>query len=307
MNKGKQQLLMARHKTRKTTSQQRNTYMNRKKSPFPSKIPHVLNHLPALLCLLAVSLVTANADDATAMKASGPTFTRNRPDLAVSPAPFTTNGIPDLVPASWIIEAVRQKAADRWPVFAIGKPIPCSDRAGKLVGYQVPVAIRTNHFPDLLTPPPASEITRNDLQTRQLWESTNYWTFFVSARQSLYPVPQYGEGLPPFLVTYHKAVELAKAQLGSADVQLAHYYALGPFGSHYDFVGNSKRILVDARNLRDREVALGEDSFANPNGTVANNVVTNSPEANEILRRDYERRSSEAWAKISSNNQEKGN
>jgi hypothetical protein len=182
-----------------------------------------LVQLPVLLWLMVVLVLPANADETTAKKVSERKFTRDNPSLAVSPAPFSTNGIPDLVPGSWIIEAVRQKAAERFATFAIGKPIPSSDPAGKLVGYQVPVAVGTNRFPDVLTPPPASEIAPNDLHSTQLWETEHYWTFFVSARHTRYPVPQFGQGLPPFLVTYHKAVELAQAKLGAADIRIAHY------------------------------------------------------------------------------------
>jgi hypothetical protein len=70
---------------------------------------------------------------------------------------------------------------------------------------------------------------------------------------------------------------------------------------------SGRRIVVNASNLRVREVAAGEDPFAIPNGTVAKTVVTNSPAVSESLRRDYERRASEAWDKISIKNQEKGN
>ena len=185
------------------------------------------DHFTLLLCIYAASAISILAVDPP-QPHSERRFTRNQVSLAVSAAPFLTNGILDLVPQSWVIEAVKQKAAERWTVFSIGTPIPCSDSEGQLIFYHVPVAVGTNHFPDVLTPPPAAEISSNDLYNIELWGAPDYWTFDVSARRSYYPIPHYGGGLPPFLVTYYKALELAEQRLNDSHIQLAHYYATGP-------------------------------------------------------------------------------
>jgi hypothetical protein len=234
-------------------------------------------------------------------------YTRHDPSLAVIPAPVSTNGVPDLVAREWIIQAVRQIANTRWPTFAIGTPIPCSNIEGKLVCYHVPVAIRTNHFPDLLTPPAASEISPNDLHNGELWGVADYWTFEVSARRSRYPVPQYGGGLPPYLVTYHKAVQIAQTELNDPHVQVVHYYTIGPSEEYYDFVTSSGgRVLINARNLRCHEIHIGVDPFATSNATNRNAATSSDIEKRDSLQRDYERQAGEAWDKIS-NNIRKGN
>jgi len=216
-------------------------------------------------------------------------FTRNDPALAVLSAPVSTNGVPDLVAKELIIEAVRQIANTRWTTFAIGTPIPCSDIEGTVLCYHVPVAIGTNAFPTLLTPPSASEICSTDLFTGELWGVEDYWTFDVSARRSYYPIPHYGGGLPPFLVTYHKAVELAQNRLHGSHVQLAHYYAIGLTEEYYDFVTPSGgRVLINARNLRCQESQSGVDPFAASTVTNANPASSTDIEEGESLKRDYQ-------------------
>jgi hypothetical protein len=234
-------------------------------------------------------------------------YTRNDPALAVLPAPASTNGVPDLVAKEWIIEAVRQIANTRWTTFAIGTPIPCSDIEGHLIFYQVPVAIDTNAFPTPLTPPGASEISSSDLLLPELWGVGDYWTFDVSARRSYYPVPHYGGGLPPFLVTYHKAVELAQKRLNDSHVQVARYCVVGLDEEYYDLVTPSGgRVLINARNLRCQEIQSGVAPFAASDVTKRNAAASVTIENRESLKRDYQRQAGEAWDRIS-NNIQKGN
>lgn len=251
------------------------------------------------LCFYAALPISTGAADLSAQTVSEPRYTRDQPSLAVSAAPFATNGVPDIVPHSWITEAVRQEAGQRWPVFAIGTPIPCSDSEGKLICYQVPVAVGTNHFPDILTPPPAAQFSLEDLHTPELWATSNYWTFEVAARRSYYPIPHYGGGLPPFLVTYHKAFQLAQAALNDSRVRLAHYYARRPAEEFYDFATESgRRVLIDAGNLRCYEIVPGQDPFA-ALGKVTATRPPGTEEQRAALQHDYQRAAAQGWEQIS--------
>jgi hypothetical protein len=128
-------------------------------------------------------------------------YTRDMASLAVSAPPFVTTNNTDLVPMKWVAEAVSQAASQRWTNFAVGQPIPCCNIRGQLIAYQVPVAVGTNRFPNILTAPPATEVSFDDLHTPQLWAVSDFWTFDVAAHRSHYPIPDYGPGLPPLLVT----------------------------------------------------------------------------------------------------------
>jgi hypothetical protein len=228
-------------------------------------------------------------------------YTRNDKSLVVAFAPYTTNGIPDLVPMGWIFKAVRAAAGNRWTNYSIGAPIPCVDTEGKLVSYQVPVRVGTGPFPEVLSPPPASEISPQDLRSRSLWRIPDYWTFVVSARRSQYPVPVYGEGLPAFLVTFHKAAETARSKLADPHVALAHYYWLGHNGECYDFVAESgRRVLVNALTLQIQEIPRGVDPFgarAAP-APAARSTSVNSGQDGEISKHNYERQVKEEWDSI---------
>ncbi len=227
-------------------------------------------------------------------------YTRSEPALAVSAPPASADAIPDLVPKSWIIEAVKEQAQNRWSVYAIGTPIPCSDAEGKLICYQVPVIVGADRFPETLTPPPASEVAAVNLRSRELWGIPDYWTFVVSAKRAHYPIPAFGEGLPAFLVTYHKAVELAQTRLADSRVRVAHYYSLGHNGDYFGFIAESGRqLLINAHTLQVYEFPAGADIFDSGKGANANGIVTKSAAESENIRRDYESRASEAWAKIS--------
>jgi hypothetical protein len=252
-----------------------------------------------LLCMCVPFAASVGAADRHVEAASEARFTRNQQALAVSPAPFATNGLSNLVPRSWVVEAVRQQASQRWPVFAIGTPVPCSNGEGELICYQVPVAVGTNRFPDLLTPPPAGQVSPADLHTPGLWAVSQYWTFDVSARKSYYPVVHFGGGLPPFLVTYHKARQLAQAALNSSEVQLKHYSARRPAEEYYEFAADSgRRVLINARSLRSQELARGQAPFARA-GKAATAPAPVTAEQRAALKQDYQRKAGDAWNKIS--------
>jgi hypothetical protein len=282
-------------------------YSGQLSSPFKGRILANAINLILLLFFCTKLEMSVCANDASSKTNSEHRFTRDKPSLAVSAAPFTTNAISDLVPKSWVIEAVKQKASERWAAFAIGTPIPCSDTEGKLIYYHVPVAIGTNHFPELLTPPAASDISSDDLRSGELWGAADYWTFDVSARRSYYPIPHYGGGLPPFLVTYHKAVEVAQTKLNDSHLKLAHYYVIGPTEEYYDFVTPSGgRVLINARNLRCHEIPSGVNPFATSDVATTNAASSISIDERENLKRDYQRQAREEWDKIGANIQ-KGN
>jgi len=122
----------------------------------------------------------------------------------------------------------------------------------------VPVAVGTNGFPNVLTPPPATEISFDQLHGAQLWGVSEYWTFDVAASRSHYPIPQYGPGLPPLLVTYHKAAEAAKERCAGAQLKFGHYYALAPTEQYYEFVSASgSNVVINARTLHICDTPLG--------------------------------------------------
>lgn len=162
-------------------------------------------------------------------------FSRFEAQNAVSPPLADTSGIPDLVPPSMIIAAATLEAEKRWQVFSVGDPIPCSGGDGKLFAFEVPVAIKQPTFPPILTPLPASQVTDETMHLRDLWAADTYWTFVVSAREADFPVPTYHEGLPPFLVTYHKAAAIARQAMSTQYVTLDSYYWLGHRGNFYLF------------------------------------------------------------------------
>ena len=178
------------------------------------------------------------------------TLTRNDPAFAIPILTPETAGVEGLVSIGLIEEAVRLKAEKRWDNFSIGMPIPCSDDSGKLLAYHVPVHIDSVDFPITLTPLPASEITRANLSNPNLWGASEYWTFVVSAREADYPIPLHYQGLPPYLVTYHKATEIAQNQLIDSEVSLTKYYCLGHRGDFFEYSNYSgDTVLINAHTL----------------------------------------------------------
>ena len=178
------------------------------------------------------------------------TLTRNDPALAIPILTPETAGVEGLVSIGLIEEAVRLKAEKRWDDFSIGMPIPCSDDGGKLLAYHVSVHIGSVDFPTTLTPLPASEITKTDLFNPHLWGTSEYWTFVVSAREADYPIPLHYPGLPPYLVTYHKATEIAQSQSIDSKISLTKYYCLGHRGDFFEYSTYSgDTVLINAHTL----------------------------------------------------------
>ena len=178
------------------------------------------------------------------------TLTRNNPAFGVPILTPETIGVEGLVSNALIEKAVQLKAEKRWDDFSIGTPIPCSDDGGKLLAYHVPVHIGSVDFPTTLTPLPASEITKANLFNPHLWGTSEYWTFVVSAREADYPIPLHYPGLPPYLVTYHKATEVAQSQLIDSKVSLTKYYCLGHQGDFFEYSTYSgDTVLINAHTL----------------------------------------------------------
>jgi hypothetical protein len=227
-------------------------------------------------------------------------FTRDMASLEVSAPSFVTTNSTDFVPWKWITEAVRQAASERWTNFAVGQPIPCCNLAGQLICYQVPVVIGTNRFPNILTAPPATEVSLDDLHTPQLWAVSDFWTFDVAAQRSYYPIPHYGPGLPPFLVTYHKAAELAQQKLASTRITIGHYYALAPTEQYYEFVSPSgSNVVINARTLHISDSPIGVSRPDARSTAVSTNLEIKQKIEN--LKHEHEREAQEAWDRITNN------
>lgn len=176
------------------------------------------------------------------------TYTRYDPRLAVEAPVPSTNGVRGLVSLDMVRAAVILEAEQRWSQFAIGTPIPCADDNGRLVAYQVPVAINQASFPPV-TGVPARELSSAALHDPALWATDQFFTFVVSARDSDYPVPVFSEGLPAFLVTINGAAATAHRQLGG-EVALRTYYWLGRSGGFFEFGDSRGRtVLVDGVSL----------------------------------------------------------
>jgi len=162
-------------------------------------------------------------------------YTRNDPRFTAPVFKANIRDVNDLVDPNLVVVATEIQCEKRWKTFAIGKPIQCCDDNGKLVCYHVPVAVEVNEFPELLTPPPPNEVSLTAIKDPDLWGANEFWTFVVSARETDYPIPLHYPGLPPYLVTFHKAAEEARQTLAAKSVTFSKYYSLGHRGDFYQF------------------------------------------------------------------------
>jgi len=227
-------------------------------------VAQIVAHLVLVLLLLTAGATAAEEEearkpaetpDSARVALSGTervkTYTRSDKTLLPELPACTTEGITDLVPMNLVLAAVRQRAAGRWDEYAVGDPIPCANDEGLLVCYQVPVALGTSEFPEVLAPPPAAEITELDLSNPDLWGVGQFWTFVVSSRYSDYPIFVHFQGLPPVLVTHSKALQAAKDILNVAGVNLERYVSRGHAGCYYVFQApNGSEVTLDAYTLR---------------------------------------------------------
>lgn len=222
------------------------------------------------------------------------TFTRNERALAPIIPTCTTENIADLVPLGLVRAAVRIRADARWAKYAIGDPIPCADDTGAVVCYHVPVAIATTSFPQVLSAPPAAEVSAADLCKARLWGVGEFWTFVVSARESDYPICHHYQGLPPILVTYHKALALADQLLSGrrSSTRLIHYVSRGHAGTYYIFAGpNDMQICLDAYTLKERPRHL-------PTGVRSGRAEAATDTELAARRSAYRKEAQEAWTAI---------
>jgi hypothetical protein len=165
-------------------------------------------------------------------------------------------GIADPVPLSIVQAAVRQRAAARWETYALGEPIPCSDEAGRLTCWQVPVALGVERFPDLEARAVSPETPGPDGSDSDLWGIDRFWTFVVSASYSDYPVFVHYQGLPPLLATFSPARRRAGKILGTDAPTLVRYVFRGQAGSAYVFAApDGRTATLDAETLAERAVS----------------------------------------------------
>lgn len=177
----------------------------------------------------------------------------------LAPPRCDTAGMADLVPVPIVQAAARQRASARWETFALGEPIPCSDEAGRLTCWQVPVALGTERFPDLEPPAVAGESADSDP-----WGVDRFWTFVVSARYADYPVFVHYQGLPPLLATFRPARQKAGKMLGTDAPALVRYVFRGQAGTAYVFAApDGRTATLDAETLEER-AGFGVRSDAPP-------------------------------------------
>ena len=215
--------------------------------------------LAAVFLVLLFSSVALSQDEqenlpaprkSVADETSTAVYTRHDSAYAVKRLALTSRNAETAVSNDLVRAAVGMLAAERWKQYAIGQPIPCSDDNGALIAYQVPVAINTSKFPKVLTPLPADQITTTSLSNPRIWGADKYWTFVVSAHETDFPVPVYGPGLPPYLVTYHKAQKIARLYLNACEVDLTNYYTLGHRGDFFEFRNSiQETVLINAYTL----------------------------------------------------------
>lgn len=245
-----------------------------------------------LAFVLSLSWAASAADIGTRAEADG-SYNRHEQSLTIVPPIPGTNATLGLAPQSCIIEAVREAASKRWAAFAIGKPIACCDIAGQLICYQVPVLLGTNVFPNILTAPPALEVRIDDLHNAQLWGANDYWTFTVAAHTNHYPIPHFGPGLPPLLVTHHKAAELAKQLLSAKAPLLTRYYALAPTEQFYQFDSPSgSNLVLNARTLSICDFSAARRVGAGPALSITETENIRS------LQDEQQRQAQKAWDAI---------
>lgn len=193
----------------------------------------------------------ANANQA--LSTSKGDYTRNDVAFGVTPLQYEQDASAKAISTEMLKAAITLQAEQRWSLFSIGPAIPCCDDNGKLFAYHVPVAPGRSHFPSVLTPVPSHEIQDGSLRDRSLWGVRDYWTFVVSAREADFPIPVYYQGLPPFLVTYHKAGEVAREYLADSALLFSRYYCLGHRGDFFEFRSpGGATVLINAHTLENK-------------------------------------------------------
>jgi hypothetical protein len=216
-------------------------------------------------------------------------YTRDATSLICKYPSYEKPETDNYLPLNLIRTAVQKKADARWSEYAIGEPIPCCDYKGKLVCYQVPVALMTREFPKVLTAPPAREINESDLHSADLWAISEFWTFVVSARESDYPIFVHYQGLPPILVTYSKAQEVAQNILHTSELELLKYVSMGHDGDYYLIESmEGQQVALDAYTLDNKtEIVLRRMHEAGE----ANQTSADSFEVQNL----YQEQVREAW------------
>ena len=201
-------------------------------------------------------------------------------------------GIADPVPMSVVREAVRQRADVRWAKYAVGEPIPCADENGRLVCWQVPVALDVDCFPDSRVVPSAEALAGEDLANPRWWGISEFWTFVVSASYSDFPIFVHYEGLPPAWVTSRLAAQKAQQALGVAAVELVRYVFLGRPGAYYVFEApDGRTISIDADTLQERSPAKS--------GSIPGGGSPSLPDKSiEEGKATYRNQTQETWGKI---------
>lgn len=215
---------------------------------------------------------------------------------------------PNNVPIGLVKKAVRMEASKDFEEFFLGVPIPCCDDNGMLLAYHVPVSIKGEGYSQILSPPSASEVVEN-LRNPSLWGASEFMTYVVSAREEDYPIPLYYQGLPPFLVTYHKAIEMAKIELANEDVLMKKYYCLGHRGDFFEIHSSTDEIiLINAHTLQveGREnVLIRSDEMLNlPSKAMspkAQKTDKYSPEEHLELLNIQKEQTEKGWNKIKLN------
>jgi hypothetical protein len=231
-------------------------------------------------------------------------YHRNRRDLVVQVLQFDNKDIKNMASMESIVKAVRYEAKKRWEMFAIGNPIPMCNDKGKLKAYQVPVAINTTEFPDVLSPLQSEDVILTSLNRSEIWAEKQYWTFVVSASEDEFPVPLYHPGLPPFLVTYHKAASIARSRLAAKNVSIDKYYWLGHSGNFFEFTSDSGEVaFINAYNMKivDRDKVLLRSERAKDRNLPSTELKVESPndemyhiKSKEIINNQIK----EEWSKI---------
>ena len=174
------------------------------------------------------------------------------------------------------------------------------DGEGLVVGPEKlsAVAVEVNDFPELLTPPPPNEVTLATIKNPILWGADEFWTFVVSARETDYPIPVHYPGLPPYLVTFHKAAEEAKQTLAAKSVTLSRYYSLGHRGDFYQFdAAQDGSVLVDCHSLRiveRRKTLVRAADVAVKKST----LTPEQKEHRETMLKIYRQQVQEAWGQV---------